>query len=289
LSREFVLGLRDVFEIRSFVETGTYIGDTLAKLCADFDILESIELSRDYHELAVKRFAGEPNIRLVNADSTTGLEMVLGRLPAARALFWLDAHYSGGDTAKGESNTPITSELAVILANRERSDIILIDDLRYFWRAQPGFLQHEALLGYPSARDIVKLLNSGVHEYDCFALSDALLAIPSNLRPKYAASPLLMALTQSRQDLTNDARIAGTERLISAAEQPELSALLEIPDYLVGQSEYGLAGYYFYWRALVRLGRGEEALARADADIAARCGVIPDGSLLAGLGTVQEA
>jgi hypothetical protein len=281
LSREFVLGLRDAFEVQCFVETGTYLGETLAQLSGDFDSLHSIELSRDYYARSAARFVGQPKIHLLNADSTSGLETVLGCLSEERALFWLDAHYSGGDTAKGQSNTPIESELGAILAHPQRSDIILIDDLRYFWKARPGFLQHEALIGYPSAGELAHVLKSGAREYDCFALSDALLAIPSNLRQHYTASPLLQALTQSRQGRTVDTDLAAIERAISTAAEPELSALVEIPNYLAGQSEYGLAGHYYYWRALLRLERGERELARADADIAARCGVIPDGSLLA--------
>ena len=280
LSREFILGLRDAFGVRSFVETGTYLGDTLATLCGDFDNLQSIELGRDYYARAVNRFVNQPQIHLINADSTTGLETALDSLSDARAIFWLDAHYSGGDTAKGQSNTPIETELFAILARLQRNDIILIDDLRYFWQARPGFLQHDALLGYPSVRDLVGLLNSGGRQYDCYVLSDALLAVPSNLRETYTVSPLLQALTRSREGLTIEAGLSEVERLIANAPEPELSALLDIPDYLAGQSEYGLAGYYYYWRALVRLERKETALAQIDADIAARCGVLPDGGRL---------
>jgi hypothetical protein len=289
LSREFILELRDAFGVRSFVETGTYLGDTLAALSSDFAILQSIELSQDYHARAVARFGGEPQVHLINADSTSGLKTAIDRLEAHPALFWLDAHYSGGDTAKGQSNTPVKSEIGAILAGPRRSDIVLIDDLRCFWQARPGFLQHDALQGYPSARDLVELLNGGTRQYDCFALSDALLAIPANLRDHYTASPLLQALMQSRLGLTAETGLAAVERAIAAAAEPELSALIEIPDYLAGQAEYGLGGHYYYWRALVRLAQGDRGMTEADANIAARCGVIPDGSLLAQFGAAKAA
>ncbi|KIU52580.1 FkbM family methyltransferase [Bradyrhizobium sp. UBA2491] len=280
MSREFVLGLRDALGVRSFVETGTYLGDTLARLSGDFKSLQSIELSQDYHDRAVARFAGEPQVHLINADSTSGLETAIGRLKTCRAIIWLDAHYSGGDTAKGLLNTPVKSEIDAVLANPQRSDIILIDDLRCFWRTRPGFLQHEALEGYPSMRDLVEMLNGGTRQYDFFALSDALLAIPADLREHYTASPLLQALMQSRLGLTAETGLVAAERAIAAAAEPELSALLEIPDYLASQVEYGLAGHYYYWRALVRMERGEREAAQADAEIASSCGVIPNGSLL---------
>jgi hypothetical protein len=285
LSREFVTELRDAFSIQAFVETGTYQGDTLARVCDDFDVLYSIELSESYHSMACARFSQNPKIHLLKGDSSVGLQRVLQDLPPQRALCWLDAHFSGGHTARGASNSPVSPELQAILRYPERSDVILIDDLRYFWQAQPGFSQHDALRGYPSVRDLITLLSSGAREYDCFALSDALLAIPSNLRGKYTPSPLLQALTESRLGPTDATILVEVENLISTATEPELSALSQIPDYLAGQSAYGLAGHYYYWRALVRFARGENASAETDADLASKCGVVPAGSLIARFGS----
>ena len=49
------------------------------------------------------------------------------------ALFWLDAHYSGGETAHSKNKaTPIQDELNKILSS-EYDNVILIDDARFFW------------------------------------------------------------------------------------------------------------------------------------------------------------
>ena len=48
-------------------------------------------------------------------------------------LFWLDAHYSGGSTAKGQTNTPVIDELECILNHKNGNEhVILIDDARLF-------------------------------------------------------------------------------------------------------------------------------------------------------------
>jgi hypothetical protein len=48
-------------------------------------------------------------------------------------LFWLDAHYSAGITAKGEGNTPIEEELKHIFGHEcAENNVILIDDARVF-------------------------------------------------------------------------------------------------------------------------------------------------------------
>jgi hypothetical protein len=44
------------------------------------------------------------------------------------AIFWLDAHYSGGNTAQGFENTPIMSELEYVFKHNIKGHIILIDD-----------------------------------------------------------------------------------------------------------------------------------------------------------------
>ena len=48
------------------------------------------------------------------------------------ALFWLDGHYSGGVTEKGEADTPISIELQAILESGIKGHIVLIDDARCF-------------------------------------------------------------------------------------------------------------------------------------------------------------
>ena len=47
-------------------------------------------------------------------------------------LFWLDAHYSGANTAKGDKFSPIMEEVLPILDHKVRNHVILIDDAREF-------------------------------------------------------------------------------------------------------------------------------------------------------------
>jgi hypothetical protein len=47
-------------------------------------------------------------------------------------LFWLDAHYSGGITARGELDSPIFVELDAILTHPIQNHVILSDDAHDF-------------------------------------------------------------------------------------------------------------------------------------------------------------
>jgi hypothetical protein len=44
--------------------------------------------------------------------------------------FWLDAHESGGETAKGLHGDPILQELDIIKRHQLKNHTIMIDDLR---------------------------------------------------------------------------------------------------------------------------------------------------------------
>lgn len=119
------------FNIRTFVETGTRRGDKVEAMKGRFDEIYTIELDRRLYENAARRFADLPHIRVIQGDSTEQLPRLLERLPGP-CVFWLDAHYSYGETARGELDTPIVAELTAILAHHERRHVVLVDDARAF-------------------------------------------------------------------------------------------------------------------------------------------------------------
>jgi hypothetical protein len=113
------------------VETGTFLGDMIWFNRAAFQTVYSVELDPSLHERARRRFAEFPHVHLIKGDSGLLLPAILGKIDRP-ALFWLDAHYSGGITARGQTDTPIMQELGTILNQAIRGDVILIDDARCF-------------------------------------------------------------------------------------------------------------------------------------------------------------
>ena len=67
------------------------------------------------------------------------------------ALFWLDAHYSAGVTARGEVDTPLLAELGHILAGRDLGHVIVIDDARALGR-DPAYPTIDELRDFILAR-----------------------------------------------------------------------------------------------------------------------------------------
>lgn len=130
IKRLTILLYARLYHLTTFVETGTYSGDTVDALRNEFRSIYSIELQPAFYAQAKKRFAGLDHIHILNGDSAALLPQILSDIKIP-CLFWLDAHYSSGNTARGSKDTPVVEELNHILSNPQ-DHVILIDDARFF-------------------------------------------------------------------------------------------------------------------------------------------------------------
>lgn len=127
-----VIEYMKTFPFDTFIETGTYKGKMVYAVIPHVKEIYSIELDETHFHKAQKRFAGYPNIHILQGQSGKVLPEVLKDIDRP-CLFWLDAHWSGGSTAKGKTETPIMQEIECILNHKRASDhVILIDDARCF-------------------------------------------------------------------------------------------------------------------------------------------------------------
>lgn len=127
----------------------------------------SIELSEKLYKEAKEEFKGFSHIELICGDSGVELANLLPRIHEP-TLFWLDGHYSGGETARGEEVTPIYKELLQILSSSCREHVIVIDDARLF-DSDPS---------YPSTEDIKNFINSKRSDLNITIKDDSIRIIP---------------------------------------------------------------------------------------------------------------
>ena len=114
------------------IETGTFRGDMVEAHMRHFKRVFSIELNQDFYEKACYRFRKHPNVSLYQGDSSEVLPRIMHVLQQP-AIFWLDGHYSSGDTARGSKDCPIFEELDAIFARKTAyAHVLLIDDARCF-------------------------------------------------------------------------------------------------------------------------------------------------------------
>lgn len=174
---ELILGLRQRSGIDHFVETGTFRGDTAAWAAGHFGRVTTIEMSEAIHAAVRPRFASLAKVRAIAGDSRIALGEVVAGL-SRPAIFWLDAHWSGLDTAGAGAECPVLEEIALIDASPQ-AHLLLVDDARLFCAPPPRPHRAEE---WPDLRSVVEALAGGGRRYVAL-FEDVFVAVPSGERP----------------------------------------------------------------------------------------------------------
>ena len=173
VKRATLLAYAQRFQLPNFVETGTFLGNTTLAMQPHFGQLYTIEIDQKLFAAAQQRLQPHANVRVILGDSATQLRNLLQDLPAdRRCLFWLDGHYSGTVTGKGQQYTPIRDELRAICQHSTRH-VILVDDARLFIDQKDG---------YPSVPELTEMLaqfSPGAH----LEIADDIIRITPNQPP----------------------------------------------------------------------------------------------------------
>ena len=149
-----------------FIETGTFQGDMIYAQRKNFQHLYSIELDPELHKKACHRFRKDQNIDIHLGDSAK----VLGQLPQEESrLYWLDAHYSGGVTAKGNLDCPIYQEIDQIDFEKSKT-VLMIDDARCF----------DGTNDYPKLVDLENYMSGKTSRHSFYVAHDIIHIIPKD-------------------------------------------------------------------------------------------------------------
>ena len=120
----------DYTKYTCFIETGTLNGDTIFTMEPYFNTLYTIEFSEKYYTNTKKRYKGN-KINFIYGDSSIVLESLLKNINE-KCIFFLDGHWSSGDTAKSDKDCPLYEEITHINNVYSNEAIIIIDDYRLF-------------------------------------------------------------------------------------------------------------------------------------------------------------
>jgi len=145
IRQQMILKYRDKYNIRTLVESGTYLGDMVWAQQDNFDEIFSIELSKEFVDFSRSRFKKKPHIKIIQGDSGKIMPIVIKEVKG-KTIFWLDGHYSGEDSARGDKDCPAAEEVKAIIAS-EYDHVILINDARNF-TGQRDYPSKEGLCGY---------------------------------------------------------------------------------------------------------------------------------------------
>ena len=128
-------------EYTTFIETGTYYGSTILHMEKYFLKLHTIEIKENIFKFVKNKYLtsfnlpinrGRPKkIKFYLGDSTNILPKICSNIES-KAIFFLDGHWSCGNTGKGAKDVPLNEELNGICNNFKNDCIIIIDDCRLF-------------------------------------------------------------------------------------------------------------------------------------------------------------
>jgi hypothetical protein len=141
--------IKSAMNLDVFVEGGTFKGGTAQKLSNLFSSVFTIEKSDIMFDVAKKNIGHIKNINMLKGDTRKHLDEILSTND--NILFWLDAHWSGGDTYGEEDECPLIEELQIIFRH-SKNHVILIDDARLFLAPPPLPHKHR---NWPSLKEII--------------------------------------------------------------------------------------------------------------------------------------
>jgi hypothetical protein len=170
-------------QLRHFVETGTFRGDTVSELLSRFDTIDTVEFSPEYYQAARLRFGSSPKVSVHQGNSAEILRKVVAKAGQSAAFFWLDAHWCVADHTAGEkSQCPLLGELKAIGKLNPRS-VIMIDDARYFLCPPPA--PHESS-DWPGLHELLQALGRCSNGHRVMVLNDVILFYPEGIHAHIA-------------------------------------------------------------------------------------------------------
>lgn len=120
----------DYTKYNCFIETGTLNGSTIFSLEPYFNKLYTIEFSEKYYINTKNKYSGN-KINFILGDSAVVFETLLPNI-SDKCIFFLDGHWSSGDTGHSNKDCPLYEEITHINNLFTNDAIIIIDDFRLF-------------------------------------------------------------------------------------------------------------------------------------------------------------
>lgn len=164
---DLIIDLQKTYQVKNFVETGTFLGETTEWASKYFEQVYSFEAAENIFNRTKQRLDSIKNIKFILGESDKELNKIN---VSGSAIFWLDAHYSEGETFNGE--VPLLKELEII-NNWDIEGYIFIDDARLIL----GKWQN---LHYCDLATLIGILS--VKERYIAVIDDVIIAVPYNAK-----------------------------------------------------------------------------------------------------------
>jgi hypothetical protein len=178
--------LRTQMTLTVVVEGGTFLGTTALSLSKEFGKVYTIEKSSVMFEKAKGNVGAIQNITQLQGDTREHLPDIVAKTD--NVLFWLDAHWSGGDTYGESDECPLVEELNIIFNSPMSNYAILVDDARLFLAPPP--LPHK-IENWPAIKKIASVVPD---HFDMIIHDDVIYITPSKIKmPNYLQEKITLS------------------------------------------------------------------------------------------------
>jgi hypothetical protein len=128
-----------------FVESGTFRGVTAARCARLFERVFTVELDPHLFVEAKEHLQSLKNVEVIHGDAAKEIPQLFATGRVINALVFLDGHFSGGNTACGDTPEPAIQELEALATYRDYICAVIVDDFRCFG-VEPGYPRKSNLL-----------------------------------------------------------------------------------------------------------------------------------------------
>jgi len=204
------------------VETGTFQGNSALLLAETFGHCTTIEKDAALAAKATDRFRDDPRVNVVAASSRDALPDVCRELTVP-AFYWLDGHWSGGNTAGEDDPCPVMVELAAISSSPSCADsVVAVDDARLF-----GF-GHDLdpqMRSFPRMIELLEVIERDL-SLESYIVDDVVVAVPARLAASFKQLAVDVTLRQHTflAPVWDDVEAAVVQRSVKPVAPAEVAA-----------------------------------------------------------------
>ena len=171
---EAALFIKKIMNLENFIEGGTFKGGTAKKMAGYFRNVITIEASPKLYKAASESLANINNIIIKEGNTKEILAATLNN-GWDNALFWLDSHWSGGETYGINDECPLIKEIEIINNSKMKNMAIMIDDARLFLSPPP---KPHNLEKWPSIKEISLIMPQYM---DIVVFNDVIFLLPKDI------------------------------------------------------------------------------------------------------------
>lgn len=144
-----------------FIESGTHLGNTTFVMEKLFKKIYTIEIKKELFIKTKSKYKGN-KINFYLGDSSIILKEICQDISKS-AVFFLDGHWSAGQSGKGDKDCPLYEELQIINEHFKQNAILIIDDFRLFGMG-PSNSKEVCNWENISKKNVLKIINNRLNK-----------------------------------------------------------------------------------------------------------------------------